>query len=74
MEEFWTHYNRKTVVSITEGKSELTPEEKLRILRLFLDDMIDPDMYGLLVDYEIQRRVKNLRKKCWGTDADPSER
>jgi hypothetical protein len=72
-DDFWTYYNCKSVVSITESSTDLTPDEQLRILRLFLDDLIDPDMYGLFIDTEIRLRANDLRKRCWGVLTDPTQ-
>jgi|LakMenEpi03Aug12_release.lakeMendotaPanAssembly.Ray.scaffolds.fasta_scaffold195490_4 hypothetical protein len=71
--DFWTYYNCKSVVAITECSSDLTKEEQLLVLRLFLDDIVDPDMYGLLVHPEIRLRAKELRKRCWGVPSDPPQ-
>jgi hypothetical protein len=71
MENFWNYYNRKTVISVTERSDPLETEEKLRLLRLLCDDLMDPDMYGLIVPTELKLRVKDLRNRCWSTHADP---
>ena len=71
IDDFWNFYNRKTVISVTEISDPLETEEKLRLLHLFCDDLIDPDMYGLMVSPEIEQRVRELRQRCWGVPADP---
>jgi hypothetical protein len=65
MEDFWQYYNRKTVVSVTEITDPLEDKEKLRILRLFCDDLLDPDMYGKLIPADVKARVRKLRERCW---------
>ncbi len=71
MEDFWQYYNRKTVIAVTELPDPLEVAEKMRLLRLLCDDLIDPDMYGLIVPPELKRRVNDLRKRCWSELTDP---
>lgn len=70
-DDFWNFYNRKTVISITELSDPLEVAEQMRLLHLLCDDLIDPDMYGLMVPDEVQQRVRELRKRCWGVPPDP---